>query len=213
MAFEAFVKSLKAGKLLSLSMQRRSGLPMHSVDHWILKEARSGGSALDLHIHDTDYVCHLLGKPDAVTSRASRGVSGWDHIFTTYHFKNVAVTAEGGWNYPKKWGFQMAFQAVFERGAVEFNSGASPTLTLTIGDGEKQPLAYVNPGAGESSTRVGNLSSLGGYYNELAAFIACLEKKKAPMIATGDQAAESLAIVLCEIRSAATRRTVKITKS
>ncbi|MCX6934586.1 MAG: Gfo/Idh/MocA family oxidoreductase [Verrucomicrobia bacterium] len=210
MAFEAFVKSLKAGKLLSLSMQRRSGLPMHSVDHWILKEARSGGAALDLHIHDTDYVHHLLGKPDAVTSRASRGVSGWDHIFTTYHFKNVAVTAEGGWNYPKKWGFQMAFQAVFERGAVEFDSGASPTLTVTIGDGKKQSLPYTNPGAGESSTGVGNLSSLGGYYNELATFLSCLQRRRAPKIATADQASESLATTLSEIRSAATGRTVKL---
>lgn len=210
MAFEAFVKSRKAGKLLSLSMQRRACVPMHSVDHWILKEARSGGAALDLHIHDTDYIHHLLGKPDAVTSRASRGVSGWDHIFTTYHFKDVAVTAEGGWNYPKNWGFQMAFQAVFEDGAVEFDSGANPSLTVTIGDGKKQPLPYTNPGAGESSTGAGNLSSLGGYYNELAAFIACLQCKKAPQLATGDQAAESLATVLAEIQSAATGRTVKL---
>lgn len=210
MAFEAFVKSRKAGKLLSLSMQRRAGLPMHSVDHWILKEARSGGAALDLHIHDADFVHHLLGKPDAVTSRASRGGAGWDHIFTTYHFKDIVVTAEGGWNYPKSWGFQMAFQAVFERGAVEFDSGASPTLTVTLGDGKKQPLPFTNPGAGESSTGVGNLSSLGGYYNELDAYITCLQKKKAPKIATGDQAADSLATALAEIQSAATGRTIKI---
>ncbi len=85
-----------------------------------------------------------------------------------------------------------------------------PTLTVTIGDGKKQPLPYKNPGAGESSTGTGNLSSLGGYYNELAAFISCLQKKKAPKIATGDQAAESLATALAEIQSAANGRTVKL---
>ncbi|MEI6034718.1 MAG: Gfo/Idh/MocA family oxidoreductase [Verrucomicrobiae bacterium] len=210
MAFEAFVKSRKAGKLLSLSLQRRAGRPAYSTGNWLNDGNRSGGAALDLHIHDTDYVHHLLGQPDAVTSVGTKDKTGWSHIFTTYHFKDVAVTAEGGWNYPANWGFQMAFQAIFERGAVEFDCAASPTLTVTLGEGKKQPLPYTTPGAGESSTGAGNLSSLGGYYNELAAFISCLERKRHPKIATGDQAAESLATVLAEIQSAATGRTVKI---
>jgi predicted dehydrogenase len=209
-AFEAFVKSGKAGKLLSLSLQRRVGRTTYSVGDWLNDGSRSGGGALDLHIHDTDFVHHLLGKPDAVTSVGTRDKTGWSHIFTTYHFKDVAVTAEGGWNYPTTWGFQMAFQAVFERGAVEFDSGASPTLVATIGKGKKSPLPFKTPGAGESKTGAGNLSSLGGYYNELCAFIRCLESKRAPKIATGDQAAESLATALAEIQSAATGRTIKL---
>jgi predicted dehydrogenase len=209
-AFEAFVKSGKAGKLLSLSLQRRVGRTTYSVGDWLNDGDRSGGGALDLHIHDTDFVHHLLGKPAAVTSVGTRDKTGWSHIFTTYHFKNVAVTAEGGWNYPTAWGFQMAFQAVFERGSVEFDSGANPTLSVTLGKGMKQPLPYKNPGAGESKTGGGNLSSLGGYYNELSAFIACLENKRAPKIATGEQAADSLATALAEIHSAATGRTIKL---
>lgn len=211
MAFEAFVKSRKAGKLLSLSLQRRAGRPGYSVGDWLNDSKRSGGAALDLHIHDTDFVHHLLGRPEAVTSVGTRDATGWSHIFTTYHFEGMTVTAEGGWNYPANWGFQMAFQAVFERGAIEFDSGSIPTLCVTLVDGKKRPLPYMDPGAGESSTGSGNLSSLGGYYNELAAFIACLQRKRAPEIATGEQAAESLATVLAEIRSASTGKTVKIT--
>ncbi len=209
-ALEAFVKSGKAGKLLSLSLQRRTGQPGWSVGGWLLDGKRSGGGAFDLHIHDTDFVHHLLGKPDAVTSAGTRDKTGWSHIFTTYHFRNVAVTAEGGWNYPVNWGFQMAFQAVFERGAVEFDSGASPGLSVTLGKGKKQPLPFTSAGVGESKTGGGNLSSLGGYYNELAAFISCLENRRAPKIATGDQAADSLATALAEIQSAATGRTIKL---
>lgn len=209
-AFEAFVKSGKAGKLLSLSLQRRVGRTTYSVGDWLNDGDRSGGGALDLHIHDTDFVHHLLGKPDAVTSVGTRDRTGWSHIFTTYHFKDVAVTAEGGWNYPTTWGFQMAFQAVFERGAVEFDSGASPTLVATMGKSKRSPLPFKTPGAGESKTGAGNLSSLGGYYNELSAFIGCLERKRAPKIATGDQAADSLATALAEIQSATTGRTIKL---
>ena len=209
-ALEAFVKSRKAGKLLSLSLQRRAGRPTYSVGDWLNNPSRSGGSALDLHVHDTDFVHHLLGKPEAVSSIGTKDKTGWSHIFTMYHFKNVAVTAEGGWNYPTKWGFQMAFQAVFERGAVEFDSGSNPTLSVTMLDGTKQPMPYQQTDAGESSTGAGNVSSLGGYYNELATFISCLERKRAPKIATGDQAAESLATTLAEIQSASTGRTVKL---
>lgn len=207
-ALEAFLKSGKAGKLLSLSLQRRAGRPSYSVKDWLNVESRSGGAALDLHIHDTDFVHHLLGKPHAVTSTGTRDKSGWSHLFTTYHFDKVSVTGEGGWNYPAKWGFQMGFQAVFERGAMEFDSVATPTLTFTIGNGNKSPLAFASPKAGKSKTGAGNVSSLGGYFNELSEFIKCLEDGRPPAIATGGQAAESLETALAEIRSAASGKTV-----
>jgi len=56
------------------------------------------------------------------------------------------------------------------------------------------------------------VSSLGGYFNELQAFVRCLETGHAPEIATGEQAAGSLATVLAEIRSASTGRTVLLGK-
>jgi len=148
-AFEAFFRSRRAGRLLSFSLQRRAGRPTYSIGDWLNRGKLSGGAALDLHIHDTDFVHHLLGRPKAVTSTGTKDTSGWSHIFTTYHFDGIAVTAEGGWNYPRQWGFQMAFQAVFERGTVvEFDSAAIPTLVSTVGSGTKKPLPYRQPRAG-----------------------------------------------------------------
>ncbi len=209
-AFVEFVRSNRAGRLLSLTLQRRSGRPTHSVGNWLNDPKRSLGAALDLHIHDTDFVLHLLGRPQAVNSRATRDAGGMTHIFTQYEYDGLAVSAEGGWNYPVKWGFQMAFQAVFENGAVEYDSGAKPTLTVTIGDGAKEPLPFQQPGAGESQAGTGNLSSLGGYFNELNYFIGCLESGKKVEIATGRQAAESVRTVLAEMKSAEKGRPVKL---
>src|SRR4051812_30526664 len=62
-AFEAFVRAGTAGKLLSLTMQRRAARPSYSTGNWLNDEKQSLGAAVDLHIHDTDYVLHLLGKP------------------------------------------------------------------------------------------------------------------------------------------------------
>lgn len=202
MAFRNFVKSGRAGALRSFTLQRRSMLPTHSVGNWLLDPKRSGGAALDLHIHDTDFIVALLGRPRAVTARAAKDNHGLSHIFTSYEYPRVVVTAEGGWNYPPKWGFQMAFQAVFENGAVEYDSGASPTLTATLGRGAKAPLPFRQPSAGSSRTGAGNISSLGGYFSELEYFLDCLEKSEAPREATIAQATESLRVVLAEIESA-----------
>jgi predicted dehydrogenase len=209
-AFTAFVAGRSAGRLLSLSLQRRAGRPSYSAGDWLNKPRFSGGAALDLHIHDTDFIHHLLGRPEAVSSRGTRDASGWSHIFTTYAFDRIAVTAEGGWNYPVKWGFQMAFQAVFENGAVEYDSTARPTLVATVGKGARKPLRFREPRVGKSSSGLGNVSALGGYYTELAAFVDCLERGRQPAVATPRQAADSVRTVMAEIRSAETGRTVRL---
>jgi predicted dehydrogenase len=203
-----FVRSERAGKLLSLSLQRRAARPAYSNSNWLNNPERSCGAAFDLHIHDTDFVQHLLGVPRAVTSVGSKDAAGWSHIFTTYHFDGIAVVAEGGWNYPAKWGFQMAFQAVFENGTVEYDSGAHPTLVATIGDQVKAAIPYSDPGAGTSSETGGNLSALGGYYNELEYFVQCLNSGRHPETATARQALTSVRITLAEIESASTGQTV-----
>ena len=202
------VKSGKLGKLRSLSLQRRSSLPSHSMGGWLLDEDQSGGAAVDLHVHDTDFILHLLGSPEAVTSSGTEDANGMSHIFTIYDFPGMTVVSEGGWNYPPKWGFQMAYQAVFERGAVEFDSGTGAFITQ--GALSKKPLPVRQPRVGASKSGTGNISSLGGYYNELASFIACLEAQKMPLSATPVQAAESLRVVLAEVESARKGRKVML---
>ena len=202
------VESGSLGRLLSLSLQRRSPIPTHSAGNWLLDGTLSGGAAVDLHVHDTDFVLHLLGLPKAVTSAATVDKHGMSHIFTTYDFPGMAVVSEGGWNYPPKYAFQMAYQAVFERGAVEFDSGAG--VFVTRGTSAKKPLAVRQPRVGASKAKTGNISSLGGYYNELASFVADVESGKMPKTATPQQAADSLRVVLAEVESARKGRTVNL---
>lgn len=209
-ALAAFHASGRGGRLLSLTMQRRSARPRYSAGDWLGDPRRSLGAAVDLHIHDTDFALHLLGTPAAVESCGTRDRTGWSHIFTTYRYPGVRVTAEGGWNYPAQWGFQMAFQAVFERAAIEFDSRAAPTLRLTMGARAPAPMPFKAPAAGTSRSGTGNLSALGGYYNELRYFIACLERGTAPRIATLADGIESLRVVTAEIRSARTGRAVRL---
>jgi predicted dehydrogenase len=209
-ALEAYLRGGKGGRLLSLALFRSSGRPGYSVGDWVNKEDLSGGAAFDLHIHDTDYVHHLIGKPKAVTSVGTKDTTGWSHLFTTYHFDQVAVTASGGWNYPPNWGFQMGFEAIFEHAVVEFDSRSNPTLMITEKSGKRKPMPFDQPRVGGAGAKSGNISSLGGYFNELRYFIDCLENGRSPEVATPQQAAESVRTVLAEIKSAVTGRTVTL---
>ncbi|HZZ57807.1 MAG TPA: Gfo/Idh/MocA family oxidoreductase [Opitutaceae bacterium] len=209
-ALREFVRAGRGGRLLSLSLQRQAGRPGYSDGDWLNQPARSGGAALDLHIHDTDFVMALLGAPAAVTSRATFDYSGPAHIFTLYDYPGVAVSAEGGWNYPEKWGFRMAFQALFEEACVDFDSGRSPTLTVTAAGREAEPLPFDVPASGRSAGGEGNIASLGGYFNELKYFVDRIVSGQAPAQATVADARNSLAVVLAEIESARANRSVPI---
>lgn len=209
-ALEAFIKSGRGGKLTSLWLQRRASKPGYSQENWLHTNQRSKGAALDLHIHDTDFVLHLFGKPQSVHSVGRKHDGAYSHIFTHYQYDGVAVTAQGGWDYPSKWGFQMAFQAIFENAVVELDSLTSPSLYLTLGNEERQPMPFTKPVVKSTGPSSGNISDLGGYYNELASFIEGVRSGVKPTLATGPQALESLRTVLAEIQSADEKRVVTL---
>jgi len=207
-ALTKIFQSGSEGKLLGLGLQRRSARPPLGEKNWLNDPNRSGGAVLDLHIHDSDYIFSLLGMPPAVTSVGAKDGSGWSTIQTIYHYENMGIGAVGGWTSPEKWDFQMAFHAEFERATVEFDSRREPTLTITREGEETKPLPYEVPVLGISESGLGNLSALGGYHNELAYFVSCLERGECPSIATPEQARDTLRIALAEIESVETGRTV-----
>lgn len=194
------VESGELGRLVSLSLSRRNSRPDYAVGGWVNDPARCIGAALDMHIHDTDFVCELLGEPHAVSARGVREATGWNSIAALYDFgpEGPLVFADGAWNYPPGFGFQMRFSAVFEYGAMEFDSRAHPGLTLTVGSDGPVPVKLPSPQAD-------------GYRRELEYFFECLNAGLPVQRSTGAQAARSLAVTLAEIESAsAGGRPVKI---
>ncbi|MEI6337118.1 MAG: Gfo/Idh/MocA family oxidoreductase [Verrucomicrobiota bacterium] len=189
------VDSGEHGRLLSLSMNRRTGRPGYSIGDWVNQPERCLGAALDLHIHDADFLLHLLGSPEAVVSQGLRDETGWSSIATQYGYDGRIVTAEGAWNYPANWGFQMRFSAVFERAVLDYDSRSGITLT----EGDAAPVALPMP-------------PHDGYHHELAYFIACLERGEPVAISTGEQAAASLDLVLAEIESADSGKRISFNK-
>jgi predicted dehydrogenase len=202
MALKSTIESGELGALKSLSLTRRSARPGGgNPQHWVNDVTLSGGAAFDMHVHDTDFVLHLFGLPKSVLSSTTQGMSGPDHIFTHYKYADVVVQAEGGWDYPQQYGFYMGFEAIFADGSLAYHSNAEATLTLTKKDQATVPVAVQQPGPKESGTSSGNISSLGGYFNELEYFTDCLKANKAPEIATIAQASDTIRVLCAELAS------------
>lgn len=185
------------GRVLAATFQRLSLTPGWAWDGWLMDPARSGAAAVDLHIHDSDFVQYALGMPRAVFSRASSGPSGGpDHIVTQYIYDDDrVVTAEGGWAMSPSFGFEMSFNIVAEKATIVFDLTRDPAFRVCPVDGDPE-VPEVAPGD--------------GYSREIEHFIAAVRGETVPEVLTPEQSAESLRLVLAECESAESGRVVEI---
>ncbi|HIE44215.1 MAG TPA: Gfo/Idh/MocA family oxidoreductase [Candidatus Omnitrophica bacterium] len=198
------------GRLLSITLARLGSTPTWAWNDWLTDTKRSGGAFLDLHIHDTDYLLHLLGKPTSLVSRVSSGRLKYAHVFTTFTFPDKVIAfSEGGWDMPDNFPFTMAYTALFEKGTVEFNSRNEKTLAI-YRPGKEVEYPSVKPELKSAASGEGNIADLGGYFSEIKYFIDCLENNKEPAKASAQSARDSLEIVLSEMKSAESGKIIEI---
>ena len=202
----ALLKKIKdegrLGKLLSINLTRYGEFPSWSHDNWLAIEKRSGGGALDMHIHDTDYALYLFGKPDEICSYGTDDGRGIGQIFTTMKFGDQVAHVEGGWNLPKGTPFKMSFRAIFEKGVVIMDGG--PMTVIEQGKAPEIPkFAKMNVQGG------GNISDLGGYYVELDYFVNRVLDNQPFEVSTPESSRDSLRVALEEIAQAKDRLRVK----
>jgi predicted dehydrogenase len=191
------------GRLLMGVFKRISPRPGWAWNGWLHDPEKSGSAALDLHVHDVDFVRSLLGgDPDRLTAEtvARQGANG--HIFSLYRYGDAVISLEGGWDYPETFPFEMAYRVSFEKATVVFSSAATPSLRIYENDGSivEPKLDELSISAGDGG---GNISSLGGYYNELHYFLECLSSGREIANSTLQDGCDSLRLTLREIASAA----------
>ena len=178
------VAEKRYGKVLAATFRRVSQMP----PGWYRDGRISGGAALDLHIHDTDFVQHLLGMPRAVSSRGYSKTSGeMDHIATNFLYDDIPlVTAEGGWCLADGYGFSMQYTVNFENATADYDLSRDQPLRLSQG-GKSEPIEC-GPGF--------------GYAAELRYFLDCVAKSERPTMVTADDAVRSVRLVEAEVKSA-----------
>ncbi len=169
------------GKVLAADFQRLSAPP--DGGSWFADASRSGGVALDLHIHDLDYIQYLLGNPQRIRSVASRfgnGVPGHVHTILDYG-DGRAISATASWMMPPSFGFRMGFRIVLEKAALVFDSLAADTLK-------------VYPSAGDAFVPVFEKGD--GYKGEIEYFFKLVAGNNTETVITPEQARESVRLAL-----------------
>lgn len=186
------------GKIKSAVFKRLSSVPTWGWENWLHKAEMSGSVALDMHIHDVDFVRYLMGEPESFTSAVDRNEKGIiEQIFTTFKFDNATVTVEACWDYPADFPFDAGFRVKFEKATAVLDVSG---VTVYYKDGG-QFKPEIQPEFIGSNDIGGNLSSLGGYYNELKYFIDKVASGETPLIAPLSEGVKSAELVLSEIDS------------
>ena len=185
----------KYGKVKNAMFRRLSPRPEWSWDGWALDPARSGGALQDLHVHDVDFMLYAFKEPKKRATVRSDGGEGNSYVMTVCDYDGFCVSLEGSWDFPQSFPFEMYYRVKFEKATAEFSSqglklytdGGSEDVKL-----EKKKLASVGGG---------NISDLGGYYNELEYFTDCLKKGEKPVKAGLEESARAVKFVSDEMRA------------
>ncbi len=188
------------GKVLHGQFRRLSSLPTWAWENWLHQVDKSGGVAVDMHVHDVDFVRYILGEPDTVKAHAYRDENGViQQINALFGYgNNVSISVEAGWNYPASFPFTADFRVKLERATVVLSGGVL-TVYPNEGDAFNPELAEEFQGDNDIG---GNVSSLGGYYNELKYFVEGLQGKNDLSVATVAEAIKSVQLVKKEVAAA-----------
>ena len=191
-ALQDIVESGKYGKVVNANFRRISPRPDWGWNDWLLDAAFSGGAAQDLHIHDIDFVLSLFGEPKKVFSAKNILGEKNSYVNSLLQYKDFVVTVEGTWDLPSSHPFEATFRVVFENAVVE-NAGGKFMLYTNEGAEEIKLEKKELAASGGTS---GNISDLGGYFNELCYFVERAKNGQAIEKATLSDAAASLKFLL-----------------
>ncbi len=173
-------KNGKYGKLLRFSLHRCGGFP----GGWFRDVKRSGGALMDLHIHDVDFILHLLGRPASLRARGVVVQSGGiDDLGCDYYYADGPVVyGESSWA-RGKWSCGM--DAIFENATVTVADGKVFVYQM-----DKKLKEIKLPGKGN------------GYFHEIAYFAKCVKTGKRPESASIESTRDTIAVLEQEVKSA-----------
>jgi predicted dehydrogenase len=189
------VRKGSLGRLLSVNLRRVIATPSWG-DSWFSDPARSGGMVVDLHIHDTDFIVQLFGKPRSVTSHGVVEGERVDFIRTAYQFGAPAplVSAEAGWINAPSLAFEHGYEAFFEKATLRFNSSDAP-----------RPRLYGKKGVKELAVPAADAFQL-----EIGAAVESVRTGKAHPLLDAASARTSLEVCLAEQNSARSGKPVAV---
>ena len=133
------VRGGKYGKLLGGHFKRVSSKPDWSAE--IADAAKTGGPAVDLHIHDTHFIALIAGVPAKVFSSGVQEGGAVTYLTTNYLYGDdgPAISCSSGAVAQKGRPFVHGFEIYLENATLAYESGSMPLTRLTAKGNAKQP--------------------------------------------------------------------------
>ena len=151
------------GNPLALFCERISDAPAWSWNNWFQNKQMSGGTLLDLSIHDIDIANWLLGTPmeEHAFIEEWEDKPGASHITSQIRYPNGSqATIIASHLMPVGYPLTVSFCLLGTKGSVEWNSANSPDKLLLATEGSRETIAVPacpNAYAVELSDFVGHL--------------------------------------------------------
>jgi len=199
------------GQAQSASARRLSAVPAWTWQGWTLDPAKSGGAVLDLMIHDIDFIAWLFGAPTTICAQAiqnEHGAMGSIQSLSWGHPAGATSCIESSLSLPADYPFTMALQVMCEKATITFDNRLCPSLMVYPVNGEPFAPTLPAPNLSAAGNAGGNISDLGGYFNEIKYFVDCVKSGVEPMIITAQDAREAVRLCLAVKESATTGKIV-----
>lgn len=177
------IKSERLGGLLDIKMKRLSGVPRWSWNNWMQDLKKSGGTPLDLGIHDLDFILYTLGEPKEIKSVYHPLRDDNDFFCTQLIYNDYIVTTQGAW-YNCDYQFEASFSSVFQNGTVDLKNN------ILYENGVEVEL----DGSGIMQDSGINIKAVDGYGAEIEYFISCVKNKILPAIVLPESSKSSVAL-------------------
>jgi predicted dehydrogenase len=199
------VRSGRYGSLQAAHLYRMISKPDWSGG--IADPGRSGGPAIDLHIHDTHFIALACGTPRAVHSRGIVQDGAVVHLNTQYLYDRPDLTVSctsGALSQPGR-PFAHGFEFYLERATLAFE------FANLAGEGHlAMPLTVILPDGSAERPSLGSGDPIDSFASELSVAARAVATNQEAGQLSGTLARQALKLCLAEIASVQTKRPIEI---
>lgn len=194
--------------------ERLGVIPEWAEGEWNKDKNLGGGAALDLQIHDLDYMISVFGDPLSVASQGiyDENLGGWAHMSTIVKFAGGQYgCVNAGWAVKGKFPFTMLLRIICEKGTIEWISRASANISETL-DGKVQKnevIVYKDNGEIIKETS----EEIDPFFSQWKYFIHCINNDKEVENSTFEDGKRSLELALASMDSSEQNKIVYINKN
>lgn len=195
------IRSGQYGKVLGAHFKRVIAKPDWSAD--IADAAKTGGPAVDLHIHDTHFIGLVCGVPKKVFAVGTVENDAVTYLTTSYLYGpgGPAVTCSSGAVCMAGRPFVHGFEIYLEKATLLYDSGGTPLTFLTADGKATQPSL---PGGGDP---------IAAFVEELQVAVNGVTSGTEPDLLSGKLARDALVLCHREIESVKTGEAVVVDDS